>query len=1177
MRAARGSDVTLPAESEAGDDVRVAERDEAAEHVSEPPDDDSASIVEDAISTAFTCANWALQVVVAITLSESAVLGAGRYTWVSAFVVAPLVANVCAIICWLLYSPAKGFLRKLEREPDAQVLVLLLGTISTDALALLSAHDEDRAIVRTLGLLSNFLADIPFFAIELHLVLAGFSTPVLVASLALNFVSIGVKLTRNWIIALLSYNRWRRFGRVRALSRGIAQNFHMEDALSLPCSLAFWLFALVFTAAISTRPLLTAQLAPALDKLPRGEWERELVRCYYGAVAAFFLNATANGTLWTAYLANPRFSHEWLLKSPLLSAAIATVGLVDGCALNAFTQNAMWHARVLANGMLVRLLAFDFPILVIAWRVHVTLRSDACDADVRCAAFARAQAQPFVASLPAVAMICVWWKVYRLLVCHVTRGTHGGDDGLEWRDAQLQPLSADAAFALTIGDDDGDDDLDMVALAAEAAAMEEASAAPVVHGSGSAAQRARAPSPPPPRGATTPKVRANRLRLPAGARGAGSGLTQPLSSLTTSLLFGAVETPDSELEVVDEPRPPPPRARAAPSAQPSGAARRPRARSTDGAAEEARGGGARGDHAADATGADGDDAPRTARAGESARARLAGPMTASTVSSRRGSNAAMSAASSFGVGADKRGKRKGRGRARRGKERASSVPNARQAAIDELAEIDHERKRQQRLQRGRNPRSGRRRPHSDESSTQPIILFHVWLAFARGCGGSRWLGQMPMAALCIANLALRMLFVAQAWRMADALPPGAGASGQAVIAQLTIGVLALSTLASAVAAGAAMRAGASAHARSAFRSTPVLSVLALTCGTFDPELAGALLEGFDALAVCAWSLVVQDAPWLVVQGIALSRYQFGAQLPITMTVHIALLVWKLLRILVLALARRSPAETTSGFFRHTRWGDLFPLALSYTQAGLAIVLGVRVLWLVRRDTTYRQRDIEVGALFTAQTDALLIRYLLATSTIIALGVISRLCVVCYFLAHRGFAHRGIYRHSMFSSAALALSLVEGSVFTALAKSPASYKVFKMATAMISLGLYDLPTTALHAAFYFGFVDFNELGVTIDGRGIEGLLRATAIVSIACVLYRVFNLVLIKATLSDGDDPFENSALVRCLGGALACCTWTPSAPKLPRARQTAKSPHTPAADDAQSDDGDFDEDERRAV
>lgn len=441
MRAARGSDVTLPAESEAGDDVRVAERDEAAEHVSEPPDDDSASIVEDAISTAFTCANWALQVVVAITLSESAVLGAGRYTWVSAFVVAPLVANVCAIICWLLYSPAKGFLRKLEREPDAQVLVLLLGTISTDALALLSAHDEDRAIVRTLGLLSNFLADIPFFAIELHLVLAGFSTPVLVASLALNFVSIGVKLTRNWIIALLSYNRWRRFGRVRALSRGIAQNFHMEDALSLPCSLAFWLFALVFTAAISTRPLLTAQLAPALDKLPRGEWERELVRCYYGAVAAFFLNATANGTLWTAYLANPRFSHEWLLKSPLLSAAIATVGLVDGCALNAFTQNAMWHARVLANGMLVRLLAFDFPILVIAWRVHVTLRSDACDADVRCAAFARAQAQPFVASLPAVAMICVWWKVYRLLVCHVTRGTHGGDDGLEWRGACAEPAA----------------------------------------------------------------------------------------------------------------------------------------------------------------------------------------------------------------------------------------------------------------------------------------------------------------------------------------------------------------------------------------------------------------------------------------------------------------------------------------------------------------------------------------------------------------------------------------------------------------------------------------------------------------------------------------------------------------------------------------------------------------
>ncbi|KAJ1623612.1 hypothetical protein T492DRAFT_883286 [Pavlovales sp. CCMP2436] len=158
------------------------------------------SSVEDVASTLFTCANWVLQVVVVVYLNESAEMGAGNYTWVSTFVAAPLAANIVAVICWLLYSPAKGFLRKLESEPDVQ--------------------DEDRAIVRTLGLISNFLADIPFFAIELNLILSGSRSPLLVA---------------------------------------------------IPYALAFWLVSLFFTAMLSTQPLFEPRLAPGLESLG-AEW-----------------------------------------------------------------------------------------------------------------------------------------------------------------------------------------------------------------------------------------------------------------------------------------------------------------------------------------------------------------------------------------------------------------------------------------------------------------------------------------------------------------------------------------------------------------------------------------------------------------------------------------------------------------------------------------------------------------------------------------------------------------------------------------------------------------------------------------------------------------------------------------------------------------------------------------
>lgn len=252
---------------------------------------------------------------------------------------------------------------------------------------------------------------------------------------------------------------------------------------------------------------------------------------------------------------------------------------------------------------------------------------------------------------------------------------------------------------------------------------------------------------------------------------------------------------------------------------------------------------------------------------------------------------------------------------------------------------------------------------------------------------------------------------------------------------------------------------------------------------------------------------------------------------------------QLLRIIVLALSRRSPPEATAGFFRHTRWGDMLPIVFSYSQLCLIIVLAVNTFRLVFRDGPFRRFDIVVGPTYTAATDALLVRYLLAATAIFLLGLLARLLVACYFLLHPGFAHRGIYRHSMFSSIALMLSLCEGSVLTALAKSTVSYKVFKMATTMVSLGAYDLPIALLHGTYYFGLVDFNQLGVAINGRGIEDLLRASAVVSVVCVLYRVFNLVLIKATLAEDDgarrNPFDDSALVGCLSGALSCCAGGP--------------------------------------
>lgn len=1235
LRNNRASDMTEVPDEEAPELPTV---DDAAAAV-----EDRASTVEDVASVMFTCANWGLQVYVAVMLNEDLVLGVGKYAWVSAFVAVPLAANICAIVCWLLYSPAKGFLRRFEREPDAQVLVLLLGTISTDALALLSEHDQDRAIVRTLGLISNFLADIPFFAIELQLILSGNASRVLIASCVLNLLSIAFKLTRNWIILILSYNRWWRYRRVRVSTLRIAQNLRVEDALTLPLSLAFWLLCVFFTAAISTRPLPSAQLAPALGEL-HTDWERELVRCYIAAVCAFFVNAAANGLLWTGYLRNPRFGHEWMLRRPLLCALVGVTGLVDSGALNALTQNAMWHERVLANGLLARLLAFDFPLLLISWRVFALLTSAQCLAERECAHFAGASASAWLTAMPTCAMAAVWWKVYRLLVSHVTQGALA-DVSLSWTDSELRPLSAEAAFALCRPEQGADDDLDLQALAAEAAMLEEASAllapqasAPAKQPSGGADAAGAgggggggggAPSTAAGRAlaaAHWPHTRARMSLLAGGTARGGLSWAAPLSQLSSSLLLGAAETPDRLLLLLpdgqqqQQPQQPtgsggaldgwPPGKAGAPAA-PLG--RRfsslpllgrflPR-RPAEGEAEE-KGAAQDGGHS------NGCSAPlpsgtpqhqgRADEAEGAASKRSAATTTASslTSASRRGSTPTAasssrrgSAASSVGdlaAGGKGRG-RKGRGRARARKP-AGGVVSAREAAIMEAEEEEVLRKRQRKLQRGRSAaRRPRRHREADFADGGPTLCLQLWAGYQRLAGGSRWLGQLPMLALCVANLVQRLLLVAAAWRLPDPARPGSG-----LVGQLCLGLLALTTLSSVLAAAAALRRGAAPQLKSAMRASPLRSALALSVLTFDPGMAGALLEGFDAFAVSLWSVLVQDAPWLALQALFAQRHGWAGPLRLALGLHLGLLLWKLLRVLLLGLARSSPPELPRSLFRFSRWGDLLPLLLSYSQLALLLALTLRAWWLLERGApAFDALQLEVGPAFTAETDALLRSLVTAVLCIFGAGVLARVCVLAFFLHHPAFAHRGIYRHSMASSALAVVSLGEGSAFTPLAKSAVSHKVYQLATSACSLALYDVPIAVLLGAYYFKLLDFNRLGVRVAGRSLEDLLRAAAIVSIVVVLFRVFNLVLLKATLFDSaanGNPFADSTLFGCLSRTLgACCRCVPSLPSLPKVSMPrlpastrrragkADAEHGDARANGEHDDDDDDDPARNAV
>jgi len=232
---------------------------------------------------------------------------------------------------------------------------------------------------------------------------------------------------------------------------------------------------------------------------------------------------------------------------------------------------------------------------------------------------------------------------------------------------------------------------------------------------------------------------------------------------------------------------------------------------------------------------------------------------------------------------------------------------------------------------------------------------------------------------------------------------------------------------------------------------------------------------------------------------------------------------------MLYLSRSSPLETTSEFFRFTRAGDLLPLFFSACQFGLLLALTLHVYWLRFRDEFGAQFAIRVGEAYSGATDVLMEDFLRASVSIVAMAVIARVGVIIYFVRHPAFAHRGLYRHSMLSSALVIVSGLEGSIFTALAKSNVSYKVFKLVASIYGLAVFDLPSTLLVVVYYFALVDFNQLGVTFGDYLLEDLLRAAAVVSILCVLFKVFMLTLMKATLQDTaeENPFDGPA---CCGG-----------------------------------------------
>jgi len=370
----------------------------------------------------------------------------------------------------------------------------------------------------------------------------------------------------------------------------------------------------------------------------------------------------------------------------------------------------------------------------------------------------------------------------------------------------------------------------------------------------------------------------------------------------------------------------------------------------------------------------------------------------------------------------------------------------------------------------------------------------------------------------------RLTFTAQVWQIK--LSGGAAVP----IAQAALGLLAMTTLISAVLAAWALRRGAAQQVKSKLRERPVASVVALSLACFHPELPALMSEGFDALALSCYSIVMQDIPWLILDSAYIDTYGWGS-LAATVGLHVAVATFKVVRVGMLYLGRRAPREISRSFFRFYRGGDVVPVVVSALQFGLVLALALHAFWLLfRAEESFGERyGIATGPLYSAESDALLSTFLAAVLAIVSAGVLVRLSCVIYFARHPAFAHRGIYRHSMLASFVTILSCLEGSVFTVLAKSNIAYKVSKLATSACSLIVYDVPITMLVAVYYFAMIDFNELGVTFAGNPIEGILRATAVISVLVTLFKIFLLTLMKATLADSieENPFMGPA---CLCG-----------------------------------------------
>lgn len=243
-----------------------------------------------------------------------------------------------------------------------------------------------------------------------------------------------------------------------------------------------------------------------------------------------------------------------------------------------------------------------------------------------------------------------------------------------------------------------------------------------------------------------------------------------------------------------------------------------------------------------------------------------------------------------------------------------------------------------------------------------------------------------------------------------------------------------------------------------------------------------------------------------------------------------------MRIIVLATTRKTQPDDEEDFFRFTRHQDLLPLLFSYTQFACFFTLTLHMFWLSFRADygSPAARDIRLPASYGEREDTIVSSFLVASVVLISAGVLSRLIAMVYFLRKPTFAHRGIYRYSLFSSFLAIVSLVDGSLMAAVAKSLRSYTVFKVVTSLSSLFVYDLVSTILVVSYYFS--PLNPLdGVTFGPElyMVQDLLAGTTAFSIVALVFRIFMITLMRASLASTpaedaegyEDPMDDAAVL----------------------------------------------------